>query len=64
MFAGEHWSSPASFEIGIWTLATNELNGTTTDDRGVRDQGRHVLGTLLRVMDAVDGVVEDSGATV
>ena len=30
MFAGEHWSSPASLEIGIWTLATDELNGPTT----------------------------------
>ena len=30
MFAGEHCSRPAAFEIGIWTLATAELNGPTT----------------------------------
>ncbi len=60
MFAGEHWNRPASFEIGIWTLATLELNGPDdADDGGIRDERRHVLGALLRVVDAVDRVVED-----
>ena len=49
-------------EIGIWTLATAELNGPMTPiDGRVGHERRHVLGALLRVVDAVDGVVEDRG---
>ena len=60
MFAGEHWTRPASLEIGIWTFATLELNGPTTPTSGgIRDERRHVLGALLRVVHAVDRVVED-----
>ena len=37
MFAGEHWSRPASFEIGICTFATDELNGPTAATTAASD---------------------------
>ena len=65
MLAGEHWNRPASLEIGIWTLATAELNGPTTPiDGRIGHERRHVLGALLRVVDAVDGVVEGRSSIV
>ena len=60
MFAGEHCSRPASFEIGIWTFATLEFCGPMTAMTfGFDDERCHVLGAGLRVVDAVLGVVED-----
>ena len=60
MFAGEHWSRPASFEIGIWALATLELSGPMTATVGlVGDDLAHVVRAGLRIVRAVERVVVD-----
>jgi hypothetical protein len=44
VLAGEHWSRPLSFEIGICALATLELSGPTDRDHvGLADDLGHVV---------------------